>query len=136
MIPEAKIIRIEDSKVHGMFGVLLIHKTSFCVTLEPPWKNNEAHISCIPAGRYLCTKYTSQKYPATYQVNSVPGRSLILFHPGNTVDDTTGCIILGQYFGKLRSAERAVLNSGKTFREWMAWMGANQTFWLNIKEEL
>jgi len=133
MVPETKIIRIENNKAHGMFGVLLVYDTAFCVTLEPPWKENEINVSCIPAGRYLCTKYTSRKYPATYQVNSVPGRTRILFHPGNTVEDTTGCVILGQYFGKLRTSQRAILNSGNTFRDFIAWIGSNQNFWLEIE---
>jgi len=133
MNPEVKIIRIENSKSHGMFGVLLVHNKAFCVTLEPPWRDNERLVSCIPVGRYLCVKYSSRRFPATYEVTNVGSRSHILFHAGNTVDDTTGCVILGQYFGKLRTSQRAILNSGNTFRDFIAWMGSNQNFWLEIE---
>jgi len=45
---------------------------------------------------------------------NVPDRKFILFHPGNRVPDTQGCIILAEHFGKLKG-ELAVINSGKTF---------------------
>ena len=126
-IPECEIIRVEEG-FSGTFGVFKWFNEAVCVTLEPP-----ADVK-IPPGRYLCQRYHSKKYN-TYEICEVPGRTKILFHAGNTMDDTTGCVLLGQYFGKLRG-NRAVLNSGKTFRSWMALMGdsGSSTFWLTIKE--
>jgi hypothetical protein len=110
-----ELIRIEENEKYGTFGVLRINKEAFCVTLEPADKLNASNISCIPAQQYTCKKYSSDKYPNVYQVMNVPGREFVLFHAGNTVSHTKGCIILGEYFGKLKG-DRAVLNSGKTFQ--------------------
>ena len=131
MIPNCKLIRVEESKT-GSFGAWLINGEAFCVTLEPPDLDNREYISNIPPGRYLCVRYHSSKYD-TFQITEVPGRSLIIIHSGNTVDDTHGCILLGQYWDKLKD-KRAVLNSGKTFRKFMKRMKPHETFWLNIVE--
>ena len=36
----------------------------------------------------------------TFRVQNVPGRSGILFHVGNTAEDTEGCILLGLKLGQ------------------------------------
>jgi len=109
-----ELIRIEKSD-HGTFGVLKLNGGAFCVTLEPEDKDNKVNISCIPEGEYTCKRVFSPKYGSTFEVTEVDGRSHILFHAGNVETNTKGCILLAQYFGKLKGA-RAVLNSGNTFR--------------------
>jgi hypothetical protein len=75
-------------------------------TIELPWKDNYPNISCIPAGLYSCIPHESEKYPNTYEVTFVPGRTAILIHSGNFAcevnlsnahynSDTRGCIIVG-----------------------------------------
>lgn len=128
-----ELIRLSTDHDQGTFGVLLIDKTCFCVTLEPPDQLNAKEISSIPTGQYTCTPYSSAKYPGVYQVLNVPGRSRILFHKGNVKKNTKGCIILGQYFDKLKG-ERAVLNSGVTFRKFRAIIGDGGDFHLTVKE--
>ena len=59
------------------------------------------------------------------------GHTALLFHSGNVEDHTRGCILLGQYPAKLMG-ERAVLNSGTTFKKFMALMGNTQEFILQI----
>ena len=113
----AELIRLEDSP-DGVFGVLKINKEVFCYTLEPPDKLNKSNVSCIPEQQYLCKWVTTPKHGNTFEVTGVPGRSAILFHSGNVVDHTQGCILLGSEIGKLRS-RRAVLNSGRTFDTFM-----------------
>jgi hypothetical protein len=63
----------------------------------------------------------------------VPDRDGILFHPGNTIDDTEGCIILGIAFGKL-GPQRAILNSGQTFKTFMYIMKDVDEFKFTVKE--
>jgi len=63
----------------------------------------------------------------------VPGRSDILIHPANLVDDLEGCLAFAQHFGKLRG-NRGVLNSGKTFRKFMRIMSGQIGFQLTIHE--
>ena len=66
-------------------------------TLEPPWKDNQADISCIPKGNYRCVPYDSVKWPGVYQVMNVDGRTLILIHWGNYPHETEGCIMPGKF---------------------------------------
>lgn len=133
MRPILELIRLEEHETYGTFGVLKINKGVFCVTLEPPDRENQRSVSSIPAQQYTCRRYSSAKYPDTFEVTNIPGRSKVLFHPGNIVEHTQGCIILGQYFGKFRD-DRAVLNSGKTFREFMSLMGDAQELHLTVRE--
>ena len=128
-----ELLRLEDSTGYGTFGVLKIDKAAFCVTLEPPDLLNQSNRSCIPAQQYICARHSSPTYGATFLVQDVPGRSQILFHPGNVIDDTEGCILVAQHFGKLRG-NRAVLNSGKTFGRFMDAMVGRVNFHLTIKE--
>ena len=71
-----------------------------CRTLERPNLSNAKddpktsvnESSCIPEGIYLCKRYSSAKYDKTWEVIGVPGRSKILIHSANTVDQLLGCI--------------------------------------------
>lgn len=137
LLPIVEILRREENEQFGTFGILSIQKRVFCVTLEPPDRLNVQQKSSIPAQQYICKQHESPRFGDTYLITSVPGRSLVLFHPGNVVEDTLGCIILGQHFGKLKAAtaeKRAVLNSGKTFKDFMRLMGNTATFHLSIVE--
>lgn len=132
MKPILEIIRLSETD-QGTFGVLRIQKEVFCVTLEPPdWLNSQSR-SCIPAQQYLCRRVKSPKFGATFQVQDVPYRTAILFHAGNRVQDTEGCIILGQHFGKL-TGDRAVLNSGNTFESFMEALEGHDEAHLTIRE--
>lgn len=129
-----ELIRVEES-IDGTFGVLKIEGKAFCVTLELPDRGNQAGISNIPAGEYLCKRYSSSNFPETYEITGVPNRSKILFHAGNVTNDSRGCVLLGAYFGKLRG-NRAILNSGVTFTEFMQITRRENTLNLTIKEVL
>lgn len=125
------IIRIEKSE-HGTFGVMILDSEAFCVTLEPEDLNNKIDVSCIPEGQYICKRVASPKYGDTFRVCNVESRSHILFHAGNVEVHTKGCILLGQYFGKLRG-DRAILNSGKTFGRFLQKLIVLDKFNLEIK---
>ncbi len=93
-----KLTRVASSS-KGTFGVITIDDVPFCVTCEDPWNNNERMISCIPPGVYPCAKFNGTKFKDVWEVKNVPGRSAILFHAGNTINDTHGCILVGRCFG-------------------------------------
>lgn len=133
MNPTLELIRLEENEIFGTFGVLKIQGEVFCVTLEPPDKNNAQGVSSIPAQEYLIERYSSKRFGETFQVMNVPGRDAVLFHAGNVVADTHGCILLAQYFGKLKE-NRAVLNSGATFKAFMDLMAGYASANLTIKE--
>lgn len=133
MLPVVELIRLEEHEKYGTFGVLKTGKEVFCVTLEPPNNLNAPNVSSIPAQQYICVKVQSPTFGETFEVTKVPGRSEILFHAGNTVADTAGCIILAQYFDKLKD-NRAVLNSGTTFNLFLLRYKDYEKFHLTIIE--
>lgn len=116
--PMVKIVRLEQTE-EGALGTLILDGYLFCSTLEPD--AGDANKSQIPEGAYLCKMVESPKFGNTFEV-MVPGHTNVLFHPGNTEEDTSMCILLGQYPGKLRH-NRAVLNSGLTHDKFMAVFG-------------
>ena len=125
-----RLIRIASIPT-GTFGVLKADDIPFCLTLERPWLNNKRNISCIPSGFYYCSRVDSPKFGNTFRVTDVPGRSHILFHKGNLMDDTHGCIILGEEFGYLNK-QIAVLSSGRAFQEFTQLTKGIAGFYLRI----
>jgi len=131
-----KIVRLEEAD-DGTFGTLLIDTHVFCVTLEPPDLDNQQNISNIPPGKYVCRRVDSPKFGITFEITGVPGRTHVLFHAGNVVLNTEGCVLLARKWGVLRvhSVEyRAVLNSGNTFKEFMQKMDGIDECMLEIIE--
>lgn len=132
MIKTASIIRLENSK-DGSLGILRFDTVIFCATLEPQNYFNLPDKSNIP-----CGQYSSMRIPyrgeETFIVVDVPVRSDILFHAGNVIDDTHGCILLGSHHDKLRG-KRSVQNSGETFSKFMKALEGTDNFILTIKEE-
>lgn len=90
--------RLTFSTDHPTHGVLVRDNTPICATLERPWKNNVSNVSCIPAGTYKCIPHHSEKFHNTWEITGVRDREAILFHAGNAIQDTHGCILVGQYF--------------------------------------
>ena len=129
-----KIVRVQSDPDNGTFGVLLIDGEVACVTLEDYNRQNANNVSCIPAGQYICKRYSSPKYPNTFEVTQVQDRSYILFHPGNTDDDTAGCILLGSKFGWLGD-NKAILESRTAFDNFITNFGTDKEFRLTIVEE-
>ncbi len=127
-----ELVRLEESK-QGTLGVLKLDKEIFGFTLEPPDNENKQNISSIPTGQYTLIPYTSLTHGRTWMVTEVPGRSYILFHSGNVVTSTSGCILLGDKAKKLRG-NRAVLNSGNTFKEFKELLHGEHLAHLTITE--
>lgn len=110
------IIRQDYNK--ATFGTFLLNGELMGFTLEREWQYNTKNISCIPAGEYICRRVNSPRFGPTFEVMDVQDRTDILFHWGNTVDDTMGCILLGQKIGML-NRKRAVLFSKAMFTVFM-----------------
>jgi hypothetical protein len=94
-----RLRRISDG-ADGTFGVLLADGLPVAVTLELPWRENRAHVSCIPEGEYALAPVVSPRHGETFEVWGVPGRAAILIHTGNSIMDTEGCILVGSGFGE------------------------------------
>lgn len=76
-------------------GVLSVDGFPRFFTLEPPWRNNERNVSCIPVGKYWLQRLLHEKFGLTYILSGVPDRSEIYIHTGNYPHETQGCIIIG-----------------------------------------
>ena len=87
-----------DKKV-GTLGVMLVGGRPVLSTLELPWMQNLREESCIPCGEYRYEMVVSGRYGVTYEVMGGPGRDGILFHAGNSTEDTRGCILVGTRVG-------------------------------------
>jgi len=91
------LLRVGQSN-RGTFGVLRYQQVAFAVTLERPWENNTEDVSSIPSGRYRCRRIRSPRFGHTYEVCDVPNRTHVLFHKGNYLTETQGCILVGEEF--------------------------------------
>lgn len=117
--------------IDGTFGVLLDGNTPFALTLEEVWLNNVRNISCIPKGEYICKRVNTPKHGEVFQVMDVPNRTAILFHKGNTIEDTEGCILVGEQFEPI-NGKMAVIHSGKGYGEFMTRLKDESGFRLTI----
>lgn len=97
--PLVRLTRI-DQTPDGTFGRLLVPGLDPLVTTEDDWLENVHGKSCIPAGRYELHRSIYIKHNIeVFEVVPVPHRSRILIHPGNTEEDSEGCILPGLRFG-------------------------------------
>lgn len=80
-------------------GVLMRGNTPLCLTLERSWQNNQQGISCIPpSGDYQVGPHNTPEKPNCWEIMNVQGRTGVLFHAGNSIIDTEGCILVGFQF--------------------------------------
>lgn len=131
----------------GTFGRLYIPfdaAKQFCYTLEEEDADNRPGESLIPAGTYTCrrTIYHRHGIP-TFEVTNVLDRTRILFHSGNTEEDTAGCILLGESMGPLEVEDEesgvlrpklAVLSSRAAFDRFMERLESVAEFRLEITD--
>lgn len=110
-------------------GTLFVGDDAF-PAIERPWIENENGLggkpseSCVPDGFYFLAPHDSEKFPGTYRLENDElgvygltrpigqnwGRTAILIHAGNVVNDVIGCIAIGTKAGRSRGS-RAVLYS-------------------------
>jgi len=109
---QLKTIAVRDD---GCFSVLLWEGKPFAVSVERTFEDGPV----IRNGTYLCTQsfYHKGNYP-TFEIH-VPGHDRVLFHKGNTEDDSLACVVVAESFGELHG-KTAVLDSKGGFGEFMA----------------
>ena len=76
-------------------GFLFKGLKKIACTLELEWDNNRARVSCIPLGKYIVERRTSEKFGNHFHITNVVDRSYILIHHGNYHRDILGCILVG-----------------------------------------
>ena len=105
-----------------------------CQTLELPWRDNHAQVSCIPAGQYTCAlKFSPSHGYEVYWINGVPNRGAIEIHVGNTAADSKGCVLVGQARGHLGD-QNAVLHSRAAFDAMMIELNGAASFPLEVTD--
>lgn len=95
-------LQSDDKQTLGVFTLFDDTDIVFSAkSLELPWLDNQKNISCIPTGRYLCRRRSSQRYGDHFLLSElgaeqVEGRKWILIHAGNYSSQIEGCILLGR----------------------------------------
>ncbi len=109
---QLRLVRVTEYN-GATLGVLCLNDSPDFVTLEDAWRANERMV-----GRYKVKLHRSPKFGIVYRIENVPERSEILFHAGNTAEDTHGCVLVGMQYGKL-DGNPAVLASRSAFNQFM-----------------
>lgn len=104
--------------------------------VRPAYEPKVMHATAIPAGEYEVIVDYSQRFKVEMpRLLNVPGFEGIRIHPGNTPEDTSGCILVGQYFG----TDNTVRQSRKAYEELMEILEAayarNETITITITTE-
>lgn len=135
-----RVIR-EPSIGGATLGSLYIDGVWQCWTLEDAlrempgqpvetWK--VARETAIPAGRYQVAITPSQRFNRPLPLLlAVPGFAGVRIHPGNTIHDTEGCLLVG----KDRSNGR-VLGSRVAFEALFARLAVTRDIWLRIENPI
>jgi hypothetical protein len=95
-------LRLEraEAGVIATLGILYVDDVFCCYTLEDPVREAGVKIpgqTAIPYGRFPVIITWSPKFKRRLPlIGDVPNFEGIRIHPGNTVDDTEGCILVGK----------------------------------------
>jgi hypothetical protein len=111
---------VRDAKVtSGPTMGRLLMGGSTVQTLELPWLDNHANLSCIPEGTYGVVIAYSNRYDRLMpRLLDVPAREGVLVHAGNTSHDTKGCVLVG-----MARSGGALTYSKVAFNLFFDWLG-------------
>lgn len=93
------LVRRRPSAHGATVGELFVNGVRECWTLEDVIRDGPkvAHETAIPNGRYRVALTPSRRFGRMLpELLDVPGFAGVRIHPGNTADDTSGCILVGQ----------------------------------------
>lgn len=99
MLLEVKRLYKKDTYT---IGVLMVDGEKFSDTLEDKVRDlkSEKKVygeTAIPAGKYKVVMSISSKFKRVMPyLENVPQFTGIMIHPGNTIKDTLGCILVGE----------------------------------------
>lgn len=92
-----------------------------CLTLELPDLDNAQNISCIPEGRYKCSKIVSPSLGNCIDISNVVGRTFVRIHSGNYTSQIQGCLLVGDSIKDINNdGILDVANSKSTLKELMS----------------
>lgn len=99
-------VKRHTCKKHSTVGSMHIDGTYFCDTLEDRVRRLPEEVkiwgkTAIPAGTYKIVMHDSPKFKRRLpMLLDVPYFTGILIHRGNKVEDTQGCILVGEKHGE------------------------------------
>lgn len=124
---ELKTVAVRDD---GCFSVLLWDGRPFAVSVEHTFDDGRP---VLGNGWPEChaTKYHKGGYD-TFEI-MVPGHTRVLFHKGNTEDDSIACVIVAESFGVLNN-KTAVQDSKGGFEEFMRLTNGLESFTMKVSD--
>jgi hypothetical protein len=132
--PVMELLLIRSYYARGTNGRLYVGDKLLCYTIELPWKDNRTRVSCIPEGRYAVEKRWSPRFQYHLWIRGVPGRSLILMHPGNNaLEELEGCIAPVTFLNGTGKGSCSKLALSKVLSVLHTAFERNETPFLNIQ---
>lgn len=141
-VPDNHLILNRTYYKNGTHGTVEFPDGTTFETLENPWLNNKNSISCIQEGEYVLKMRNSPVVERTskgefqkgWEVTDVPDRTYIMWHVGNYVRNTEGCILVGKT-RDFADGYPVIWSSAIAFRSFMGKMTENETWLLSVTSE-
>ena len=112
----------------GCFSVLLWDGRPFAVSVERTFDDGRP---VIQAGEYECVRTTYHKGGyETFEI-IIKGHTRVLFHKGNTEDDSLACVLVAEAFGVM-GQKVAVLDSRTGFGQFMEATAGLERFTMKV----
>jgi hypothetical protein len=123
-------LKREEFTENSTIGSLYIDGEFFCYTLEDTLRKDKIKgETAIPYGTYQVILSWSPRFKRILPLLiSVPNFDGIRIHPGNTKDDTEGCLLVGESKGK-----DIIYNSRKAFTKLFSILEKEKDISIEIK---
>lgn len=121
------ILRRTFKSNKGTLGIFIIDDIPLFLSLEPA--------ACVEAGSYQCDIYDSpKKKTIVYLLKNVPNKTYVEIHVGNSIEDTTACILIGRGFSMIAENSLYISESQISFDRFLAKTN-REPFMLTIEDK-
>ena len=125
------LLQRQPSNDSCTIGKLFVDGEYLCFTLEDVVRDEKVYgRTAIPEGRYKVIVTMSPRFKRMLPLlEAVPNYSGVRIHPGNTAEDTEGCILPGM----TNPTPYSVGSSRQAFDALMAKLAGQDSVWITIK---